>query len=423
MKHVLSKLENGIQVLTIPLPNFQSATVTVWLKVGSRYEPDKIAGISHFLEHMAFKGGKRYPSAKIVSETIDSIGGEFNAGTNTEYTNFYVKSQKDSLPIVFDVLSDMLINPLLKTADINRERGVILEEIAMYEDTPRRKIWDIYENLIFNGNPLGRDIIGSKKSVSTINRNDFINFRKLHYHPNNMLITVAGGVTHNNVLKLTKEYFSLPKTKTESVFTEFKPAQKKPQVNLKYKKSDQAHLVLGFLGYPYGHKQRFEESVLAAILGGGMSSRLFTEVREKRGLAYSVFAMADHAVDTGTICAYAGVDLKRIEKAIKVILNEFYKLTDHRPLITDRELKKAKEYIKGHLALSLEDTENVNSFYGKKQLLTGKVDSPEDIIKGIDKVTARDVISLAKDTFTPKTLNLAILGPYKDPTRFEKLIN
>lgn len=423
MNFKLTTLANDLKVITIPIPSLQSATVTLWVGVGSRYENEKISGISHFMEHMVFKGSQRRPSAKEIAEAVDAIGGEFNAATSKHWTNFYIKARAEVLEKAFDVLSDMVLAPLLKKEDIEREKGVIIEEMAMYEDTPVMKISDVFEQLIFKGNPLSRDIIGTKKSVKSITRYDFERYRKRHYYADNMLMTVAGGVREAEVLALAQKYFGELKSKDKVVSGKFKSKQRRPRVKLHPKKKEQAHFVLGFLANPMGSQDRFIESVLAGVLGQGMSSRLFSEVREKRGLAYSIRTYLDRYLDTGYIGTYAGVDVKRVDEAIKVTLDQHYGLASGLYKLSEKELAKAKEYLKGHLALSLENTKDVNSFFGVKELILGKVETPEEVFAGIDKVTKSDLVKLAKKLFVPERLNLAIIGPYKSQARFEKLIH
>jgi predicted Zn-dependent peptidase len=418
-------LENGLRIVSVPLDNLESVTLTVWVRTGSRNENKKISGLSHFLEHMAFKGGKKYTSAKAVSETIDAIGGEFNAGTSKEWTNFYVRTRAKNLKIAFDVLADMLLKPLLKEDDIKREKGVILEEIAMYEDTPMMKIGDVFEQLIFAGHSLAWDISGTKESVKKIKRNDFLRYRKRYFYSENMLITVAGGIKEDEVLALSKKYFNKLKIKNEKLkIKEFRTKQRSSQVRLRYKKnSEQAHLILGFLGSRMGNQDRFAEAVLTTILGRGMSSRMFTEVREKRGLAYAIKTSQGKYTDAGYLATYAGVDLGKIEEAIKVILDQHYGLASEEYKISKKELNKAKEYLKGHLALSLEDTREINNFIGIKELLLGKIETQKQIFEGIDKVTVDDLLKVAKKYFVPERLNLAIIGPYKNQEKFEKLLH
>jgi predicted Zn-dependent peptidase len=417
-------LLNGLRVVTVPMPSMESVTLTVWCHVGSRFETDNLAGISHFLEHIVFKGSRSRPTARDISTAVDSIGGEFNAGTSKEWTNFYIKSSKNHLETAFDVLSDMILNPLIKADEVEREKGVILEEMAMYEDTPMMNIGDVFEEKIYEGNNLGRDTIGFKESVKKIGRDDFLSYRSTYYHAKNMLITVSGGTTEKEVRKLTEKYFSeLTKSKANLIKPEkFKENQAKPQMKLKNKKNEQAHLILGFRGRELGHPDRFAESILATILGKGMSSRLFIEIRERRGLAYSVRTDSDHYTDAGYMSTYAGVDPKKAEEAIKVILEEHYKLATNKSVITNAELSKAREYLKGHIALALENTSSVNQFFGEQELLLGKIETPEEIFKQLDKVTINDVIKVAKKLFVKEKLNLAIIGPYNDEEKFLKLL-
>lgn len=422
MDYKLEKLDSGLRLLTVPLPNLESATVTVWAGVGSRYETDKIAGISHFLEHMVFKGSKKRPSAKEIAEAVDSIGAEFNAGTSKEWTNFYIKSPKANIETAFDVLSDMVLNPLIKEGDVEREKGVIVEEIGMYEDTPLMHIGDVFENLIFKGNNLGRDIIGTRKSVKGLQRSDFVKYRKKHYHPENMLVTVAGGVDEKKVKELTEKYFEGIKKGKAQKIKEYEPAQNEPRALLSEDKKEQAHFIIGFLAGERGGKDRYAEQVLTNILGGGMSSRMFTEVREKRGLAYAVKTSKSEYKDTGYIEVYAGVDTSRIDEAIEVVIDQCYGLREEKYPITKKELTKAKEYMKGHLALKLEDTDKINRFFGINELLLGEVETPEEVFEAIDKVSIDDIMKVANKVLVPERLNLAIIGPYKDEERFEKLI-
>lgn len=425
MNYNRTTLKNGLRVLTIPMSGCESATLTVWCHVGSRYEPEKIAGLSHFLEHMTFKGSLRRPTAKDISTAVDSFGGEFNAATSKEWTNFYIKASKHNLETAFDVLSDMVLNPLLKEEEVEREKGVILEEKAMYEDTPVMKIADVFENVIFEGNTLGRDTVGNDKAIKALMQKDFLSYRSKYYYPKNMVITVAGGTTQKEVERLVGKYFGDFKSLGSNIKTPltFKPDQKKPKAELRPKKIEQAHLILGFRGNKLGHPDRFAESVLATILGSGMSSRLFIEVRERRGLAYSVHTSTEHYTDTGYIATYAGVDPKKVEEAIKIILEEHYRLVSFsRGGISSKELTKAKEYVKGHIALLLEDTSAVNSFFGEQELLVGKVETPEEIYERIDKVSVSDVVRVAKKLFSKDRLNLAIIGPYNSPSKFERII-
>jgi predicted Zn-dependent peptidase len=423
MNYKLHKLTSGLRLVTVPMPSLESVTVTVWVKTGSRNEEKKVGGISHFLEHMVFKGSAKRPTARDISEAVDAIGGEFNAATSKDWTNFYIKASKDNLDMAMDVLSDMVLNPIIKEDEIEREKGTIIQEIAMYEDTPMMKIGEVYEELTFADNPLGWDTAGTKESVKSIKRNDFVSYRKTHYYLENMLVSIAGGVSEKKAQELTKKYFGnfTSKDPTFKGVT-FKDGQTKSQVKIQNKKSEQAHFILGFMSEGRGYKGRFAQSVLSSVLGGGMSSRMFTEVRERRGLAYSVRTSIERYQDVGYIGTYVGTDPKKVEEAVKVVLEQYNGLASGKLPIFQTELTKAKEYIKGHLALSLEDTEAANSFFGEQELFLGKALTPEEIYREIDAVTLESVYFEAKKIFVLGKMNLALIGPFKNEEKFIQLL-
>ncbi len=407
-------LKNNLRVLLVPRDDLQSVLVALWVKTGSRFEEDKKAGLSHFLEHMVFKGSKKRPSAKAISESADSIGAETNAATSKEWTNFYIKSRADVIEKSIDILSDIVLHPLLKEEEIEKEKGVILEEIAMYEDTPMIKIYDIFENITFAGSSLARDIAGTKETVSGLKRDDFLRYRSKYYYPENMLLSIVGNFKEGKVLKLVEDYFGeLEKTGRKPLSARDNFDQKKPNVFLKKKKTDQAHLIVGFRGAEFGHKDKYAEAVLSSILGGGMSSRMFIEVREKRGLAYAVKVGADHGQDTGSFLTYAGVQTAKIKEAKEVILDQYFGLRDRRYKIDKKEFAKAKEYLKGHFALSLENTHAVCDFFSFDELYLGKTRKIESVFEGIDRVKVDDVYRVAENFFREDRLNIAVIGPYK----------
>ncbi len=410
--------------MTMPMPSLESVTVTIWVKTGSRNENPEVGGISHFLEHIVFKGSKKRPSAREISQAVDAMGGEFNAGTSKDLTNFYIKSAKGNLETATDILSDMVLNPLMKSDEIEREKGTIIQEIRMYEDTPMMHIGDIFEELIFEGNPLGWDTAGTEKTVKAITRSDFVNYRKAHYCPENMMVTIAGGVSEASAVKLAEKYFGKAHiTTTEpKPDIQFKATQTKPKFKLQAKESEQAHLIMGFTGEGRHYEGKFAQNVLAVILGGGMSSRMFIEVRERRGLAYSVRTSMDRYEEVGYMGTYAGVNLQKTDEAIKVILDQCYGVAGKKYPITQKELEKAKGYLKGSLALALEDTKSVSGFFGEQELFGLKVLTPEEICKKVDKVTLDDIYFEAKKLFVPERLNLAIIGPFKDGEKFVKII-
>lgn len=424
MKYFKDVLKNGVRLMTIPMPSLPSVSVCIWVKTGSRNEDLRVNGITHFLEHMVFKGSKKRPTAKAISEVIDGIGGEFNAGTGKEYTNFYVKCQNESVEVAYDILSDMILNPILDSEEIEREKGTIVEEIRMYEDTPMMKIGDVFEELIYKGHSLGWDISGTEKSVKGIKREDFIKYMKQKYIAQSIVVTVAGGITEAKSLELTKKYFSELKGKSgQSDLEVFNSKQQKAQVLLHNKKKEQAHFILGFMADGRGYKGKYAQSVLSAILGGGMSSRMFIEVRERRGLAYAVRTSMDRYIDAGYMGTYVGADVAKAEEAVKVVLEQHYGVATGNLKISTSELSKAKAFLKGHLALALEDTRDVASFYGEQELFLPSVKTPEEVFKAIDKVKLEDVNLEAKRLFVPERLNLALIGPYKSDEKFKKIIS
>lgn len=413
-------LANGLRIILAPLPAFRSVTAIILCGAGSRYEKKETNGVSHFLEHMFFKGTEKRPEASDISHALDAIGADYNAFTGKETTGYHIKAASEHLPFLLELLSDMLWNSKFDEAEIEKERGVIIEEINLYEDTPMRRVAEIYEQLLWPNQPLGWDIGGEKDIIRKLQRNDFLDYINARYVPNNMVIALAGDFEKGKALDLVKRYFGHKSSEKVSSFVPAVDKQSKPQARVTYKKTDQAHLVLGVRGFKLDHPDRYNAAILGTILGGGMSSRLFVNVREKRGLAYYVRADHEAYLDTGTFVASAGVDLKRIDDAIKVILEEFGKITNDK--ITDRELRKAKEYIKGKVILAWEDSRTVAAAYGSEELMEGKVRTLDQYIASIESVKAEDVERMARDLFVQDKLNLAVIGPFKESKRFEKLL-
>lgn len=447
-------LPNGLRVITVPMPSMESATVEVFVRAGTRNERKGVNGLAHFLEHMVFKGTNKYPSARAISSTIDSFGGVINAHTGKEGTAYYIKAWEKYLERAFDVLSEFIKAPLLKEKEIEKEKGVILEEIAMYEDTPMRRAPDIFEELLYKGSDLGMDVLGTREAIKGIKREDFMGFRESLYRPENMVLVISGRFGKEKVLKMAQEAFGgikenssyrlsvvsgqssvnqlsdsgteNLKTDTRKLKTENLNPTGKSELKVVNKKTEQAHIVLGVRGNPLGHPDRYKEAVLSVILGGGMSSRLWTQVRERRGLAYYVRCDINHYMDTGYLAASAGIRLDKVEEAIKVILDEYRKVSSFDSAqdkqVSQAELNKAKEYIKGRLALGLEDTYDVAEFIGEQELFEKKVKTPEEIMKEIDKVTVEGVAQVASRFFQNARLNLAIIGPFEDSSKFERLL-
>lgn len=415
------QLPNGLRVIVVPKKEMTSATVMVLVGAGSRYEEKDKSGLSHFLEHMIFKGTKKRPTSFAISSLVDSVGGENNAFTSKDYTGFYLKLQTTHLDLAFDLISDTLKNSLYLEEEINRERGTIIEEINMYEDTPMYDIEEQFYSLIYKDHPLGWSVAGYKDTVSKIERPDFVDYVKRFYQAEEMVLVVAGGVSEEQVRSLAEKYFASFEKGSKQDIIKFEEKQSKPKLLLKNKQTDQAHLDFGFPAFSFFDPDKTILGVLGAILGGGMSSRLFIQVRERRGLAYYVRATSDLHHETGYLAARAGVNLGKIDEAIKVIGEEFEKMKGND--VKEDELSKAKEFLKGHIALSLEDSQEVAEWYGMKELLQGKVETPKEVFEKIDKVTLEDIKRVANRVLNREKANLAIIGPFNDEERFLKLIS
>lgn len=423
MQHnVIQKtLSNGISLVVIPLTGTEAATTIVLMGVGSRYESDKQWGLAHFTEHMVFKGGRKYKTMQDVSQTLDSVGGEFNAFTSHEFTGFYTKTAAKHVELGMDVLSDMVLHASFPEQDLEKEKGVIIEEINMYEDIPMRKVDQTLSELIFGDTPLGRPILGTKESVSAFTRADFVEYREQFYKGVQCTIVVAGAVDAEAIYKLAEDFFSEmpighayhPEAAVFHMTDE--------RVKVEVKDSQQSHLMLATKGYPLDHPQRYEYRVMSVILGGNMSSRLFVSVREKQGLCYYVRASADLYVDTGMLVASAGVDNARLEQAVAAIVKEFKKMRDE--LVTPEELERAKQFLIGKMSLTLEDSEEVAEFYGMQDLLEKSVQSPAEIEKRVQAVTAEQVQAVAKELFMDMNLRLALIGPKQDVAKLDSLLH
>ncbi len=406
-------LKNGLKVVVIETASFPTVTTQLLIGAGSRYETKENNGIAHFFEHMAFKGSKRYPNSFIISSTIEGEGGIFNAFTSKDHTGYWIKGLCEDFPVVIDVLSDMVLNPLLEPDEIRRETGVIEEEINMYEDNPSRKVGEVFDTLMYPENALGYEIAGTKETVRTFTRQTFTDYIQKHYHPKNAVLAVAGGIKYiKDLIPQIEEKFE-PWAKGE--LHSYDPVvinQTKPAISVRHKKTEQTHFCIGYHTFSQNDPRRYALSVLTTILGGGMSSRLFMEVRERRGLCYYISTGRELYEDVGSVVTQAGLtnDIGKIKEAIKVILKEQQKISAGE--VKAEELYKAKELLKGRLLLSLEDSSNVGSFYGNRLLLEGAVISPEQIIENLEKVTLGDVIDLSKEIFVPEKLNIAMIGPY-----------
>ena len=412
-------LANGIRVLTAPMPQVPSVACFVMLAAGSRYETEASKGIAHFAEHMFFKGTERRPTARTISTEIDAIGGEFNAFTGKEITGYYVKSSAETRDISLDVLVDMLRNSRFDPAEIEKEKGVILEEMNVYLDTPQRYVGNVYDRLLFADQPLGWDILGTRETIEDATRETFTNYLDSWYLPERIVVGVGGRIGDGLGDRLEELLGDLQPRETGSPMAVDLPPDGSP-VLLHTKQSEQAHLVLGVRAYPIGHPDRYALQLLSVVLGGGMSSRLFTEVRERRGLAYYVHAANGAYTDTGTLYTGAGVDVSRIDEAISTIVAELRKIAAE-PVPPD-ELEKARGYAKGRFVLRLESPQAVIQFGLRREVLEGELEEPDDVLRELDAVTAEDIQRVARDLLDGKRLYLAVVGPFDDPTRFEKLL-
>lgn len=416
-----TKLENGLRIVTSTVPS-DSITLLVLVGAGSRYEELAISGISHFIEHMFFKGASRFKNTKEVSEAIDSVGGEFNAFTGKEYAGYYVKLAKENKEIAFDVVSDMLINPSFDPKEIDKERGVILEEMNMYLDTPMYQIgWD-FEKIIFGDQPMGRDQIGTKELIQSVTKEQFMAYHDELYGSENTVISVAGNITHEEILKLVEKYFKFKITEKKRSWAKFEGYDHQRKVIMQEKKTEQAHLIIGFPGYYTTHPDFFAQKLMGVVLGGNMSSRMFLNVREAQGLCYYIHTTTDDYTDCGHFSTNAGVDVNRIDLAVTAIINEYKKLKE-KPMIDERELQKAKSYLYGKLVINLEDSQEVAHLLGKQALLNEGIKTLDTIHDMINKVTVNDIARVATDILDESKMKLAYIGPERTKESFEKLMH
>ncbi len=423
MKAQIHTLKNGLRVILIDTKAFPTLTTLLLLGAGSRYENKKNNGIAHFFEHMAFKGSKKYPNSFIISSAIESLGGIFNAFTSKDHTGYWIKATSQHFDTLTDVLSDMVLNSFLRDEEIEREKGVIVEELNLYEDTPYRKVGELFEELLYPDSPLGFDIGGTKETVKSFSRKTFTDYMVNLYHPKNAVFIIAGGMDKaKNYLELVEEKFKHWQDGKKGDFEKVVEKQNKPKLLLRYKKTEQTHFCLGFRAYSFSDERKYAASLLSVILGGGMSSRLFMEVREKRGLCYYISTGRESYHDVRNFVTHAGVtnSLDKVKEAIEVILKEHKKIVKNEA--TKEELNKAKEVIKGQMLLSLEDSFNVANFFGTKLILRDHIITPEEYIEKIEAVRLEDIFAAAEDMFKPEKLNLALIGPYKSENEFEKVL-
>lgn len=405
------KLKNGLKILTLPMRNRRSVAVTVWARVGSRFESNRLAGASHYLEHMLFKGTKKRDTRKIKEE-IEGVGGLLNAFTSEESTCYYTKSLNEHFPACLEVLADMALNATLKAEELEKERTVILEEIKMYKDMPSQYVQELMGTVLWQNNSLGRPIAGSEKTVSAMSRKDIKDYRDRYYDPKNLMVTVAGSVRPAQVEELVDKHFPVKSQHSVKTLKVPKVKQTVPRVEIIYKDTEQVQLVVGFRTFSRYDSRRFALSILNVILGANMSSRLFEEVREKRGLAYDIRSHIQYFEDAGSYLISAGVELNKIEKAIALILRELKKIAQKGP--TSGELKRAKQYFLNHYSMTVEDTLDFALWAGERYLYCDEIPGEDEIRASILKVSTEDVKKVAAGIFKNNGLNMTILGPVRD---------
>jgi predicted Zn-dependent peptidase len=413
-------LNNGARLITAPIYGTEAATILILFKVGSRYESKNINGVSHFIEHMMFKGTTKRPNTFVISKELDSVGALYNAFTSRDHTGYFVKINSEKIETALDILSDILFNSKFEAQEIEREKGVISEEIRMYEDNPIMFIEDIFEQTLFGNHPLGQRISGTVETIKKFNREQILKYKNYFYQPKNMVIGLAGKIGKKDK-SLIQKYFGQKGISIKPKFSKFYFLRsKKPKFNLLYRETEQVQLALGFPGYSYFNSKIYALTLLSVILGGTMSSRLFISIRERQGLCYFIKSFLNVYEDTGNLVIQSGLDKSRIKEAIRAILDELNKIKKEG--VTEEELKRAKECIKGRLILDLEDSSEVANWYAKQELLIGKILTPEEKLKKIFAVTPAAIQRVAADVIKTKNLCAAIIGPFKDKKPFIKLL-
>lgn len=414
-------LKNKVRLILVPMRNTEAVTVLVLVGTGSKYETKKISGISHFLEHVFFKGTKKRPSTVLIAEPMDRVGGVFNAFTGEDLTGYYAKVQPSKFELALEWVSDIFLNSTLPEDEINKEKGVIIEEINMIYDNPTSYISVLWPKVLYGDQPAGWDIAGTKESVGKMDRRNLLEYRRKQYTAQNTIVVISGKIEPQETKKLVLKHFSGVKKAVPLKKPEVLEKQTCPEVLFEKRKTDQSHLCLGVRGYNAFHKKRYGFEILGVALGGMMSSRLFIEVRAKLGLAYYIKTDTETNPDTGYLVTQAGVRNDKIKEVILAILKEYKKIRESK--ISATELKKAKDNVKGKMALSLESSDAKASFYGVQELLENKILTPKEIYAKIDTVSTDDIQEIAKDIFVPQNLNLALIGPQKNGKEIKKWLS
>ena len=413
-------LDNDLEILTIPKKGTKATVVLVLVKTGSKYESKDVMGISHFLEHMLFKGTKRRPGSLQVAETLDKVGGSYNAFTSEDFTGYYAKVSSEKTDLALDWVSDIYLNSLLSKKEIEKEKGVISEEINMRYDNPMTYTQVLWQRLLYGDQPAGWDVAGTKESVANIERDDLKEYMNTQYSAENTLVVLAGDIKHSEGIKKVKGYFKEISKNKPKRKPEVSDHQSKPSVKLLTRDTDQTHICLGFRAFRDDRPERYAQELIATILGGMMSSRLFVKIREDLGLAYYIQAASSSNPDTGYLVVKSGLDNKNVENGVKAILKEFKRIKEKG--VNKKELKKAKDYIKGKTSLRLESSDSLAFYYGRQALLEREILTPKEFFKRVDAVSCEEVMEVSKNIFTSENLNLALIGPFKSEKRFVNLL-
>ncbi len=409
MEYEKTVLDNGLRLITISLPHVHSVCLSIYVGAGSRYEPEEQAGLSHFLEHLLFKGTQRWGTAKELAEAVEGVGGVFNGGTDKELTVYWAKVARPHFKIALEVLADMLRHPRVDPVEMEKERQVVLEEINSSLDSPHQRVNLLIDEVMWPDQPLGRDVAGRKETVAKLSRQTTLAYLEQQYRPNNAVVAVAGNISHEEAIGLAQPALGDWEEGTPRAWFPAQEGQNGPRISIESRETEQVHLCLGLRGLPHLHPDRFTLDLLNILLGEGMSSRLFLELREKRGLVYDVQSYVTHFFDTGSLIIYAGTQPGSVTEATKVILEELRRLKEE--MVSEAELNKAKELGKGRLLLRLEDTRNVAGWFGSQELLVKKIQRVEEVLSKVEEITSQDVQRVAQNLFRRDNLNLALVGP------------
>lgn len=420
MKFKKKVLSNGLRMVAIPMADNPTVTVLVLVEAGSKYEHKAKNGISHFLEHMCFKGTTNRPSTSGLSVELDTLGCEFNAFTGQEFTGYYAKGKAADLPKLIDIISDLYLNPLLKEEEIEKEKGVIVDEINMYDDMPMQKVHEVWMDLLYGDQPAGWTIAGERDVVRAMSRQDFLAYRKAHYVASSTTVIVSGNINSTTIFKeITKKFKGISESKKAGK-KKTRDTQGAPQIKTKHKETDQTHFILGVRTFPIYDKRNPILAVLGGVLGSGMSSRLFRKLRDEMGVGYYVNAGNRASTDGGFFAVSAGVANDHLEEVLRAVLVELDKLK--KELVSTEELSKVKEHLIGMMYLGLESSDDLAEYYGTQEILHREIRTPKEREKIIRAVTAEDLRSMAKRIFVDKNLNLALVGPTKDEVKIKKLL-